>query len=165
MKAIYVICSIALMFVYAGCKQDHAETTPATDSPAPAETVQTAEKQQDSRSVAEGHDYNFLTDKILIFNAVVGASEDEKAPRKNDWIHLMKDGTYMAGRAKDQTHTGQWSYEHNTQTLFLRPDTQNYKMSEWKVMATDKVIVWVGTATYGDNAIQIQLLKSESIPQ
>ena len=32
-------------------------------------------------------------------------------------------------------------------------------------MATDQVIVWVGTSTYGDNSIQIQLLKSDTLPE
>jgi hypothetical protein len=165
MKAIYVICSIVLLLTAYGCKQDSAANISSVTDPASAENGQSTTEQQDNQSVTSGHDYTFLTDKILIYNTVFGAGEGEKDPKKNDWIHLLKSGAYLAGRSKDQTHTGKWSYEPNSQTLFLRPDTQEYNMSEWKVMATDDVVVLVGTSTYGNNATQIQLLKSDVLPQ
>jgi hypothetical protein len=164
MKAIYVFCSIVMFVVVFACKQDNAANISSEAESAPAE-IQPSDAQQDNQSVTGGHDYTFLTEKILIFNTVFGAGEGDKDPRKGDWIHLLKSGAYLAGRAKDQTHTGKWSYEPNGQTLFLRPDIQDYKMSEWKVMATDNVVVLVGTSTYGNNATQIQLLKSDVLPQ
>ena len=165
MKAIYVFCSIVLFFGVISCKQDSAvNETPEVESTS-LESGQPAENQRNSRPVTAGHDYNFLTDKILIFNTVMGSENVDKGPLKGDWINLMNDGTYESGRLANKTHTGKWAYEHDKQLLFLRPDTQNYKMSEWKVMATDQVIVWVGTSTYGDNSIQIQLLKTDVLPK
>lgn len=165
MKAIYVICSIVFFFTIQGCKQDNAANVSSESDSTPIEQKQTAEKQQDSRPTTSGHDYTFLTEKILVINTVFSDDKSDQLPKKNDWLHLVKDGTYKAGRGKDQTHTGQWSYEPNGQTLFLRPDTKDYKMSEWKVMFTDNVVVLVGTSTYGNNATQIQMLKRNELPQ
>lgn len=165
MKAIYVFCSIVLFFGVIGCKQDHVEDSPSKVETTPVVSGQSPENQRNSRPVTAGHDYNFLTDKVLIFNTVMGSEKGEQGPLKGDWMDLKPDGTYEAGRATNKTHTGKWAYEHDKQILFLRPDTQNYKLSEWKVMATDQVIVWVGTSTYGDNSIQIQLLKIDEQPK
>ncbi len=164
MKAIYVICSIVLVFGFVGCKNDSATEQSTTEQPASSDPVQSAETQRDTRPVSDGHDYNFLTHKILYFNTVMGAGTAENDPKKGDWLHLNKDGTYQAGRQKEKTYTGQWSYAHDAQLLFLRPDSKNYKMSEWKVMASETVIVLVGTQTYGNNSIQIQCLKVDSLP-
>ena len=80
-------------------------------------------------------------------------------------IQLLKTGQYLAGRGSEQTHTGNWTYDHQNTLLFLQPGTEDYPMSEWNVMSTNEVIVLVGTQTYGNNATQIQLIKSTVRPQ
>ncbi len=165
MKAIYVICSIMFILGSLGCKQDstvnEATQEPALSNQSPETTDQVAQQ----RDVSGGHDYNFLTDKILIYNTVFGGESGANMPQTNDWIHLLKSGLYLAGRSKDQTHTGKWSYEPKAQILFLRPDTKDFKMSEWTVKATNDYIILVGTQSYGNQSTQIQLIRSEVLPQ
>ncbi len=165
MKAIYVICFSVSLFLLNSCKDSSTSTEESSDVQTETSTTPNGESSENIGDPSKGHDYNFLTDKILIYNAVIGGPADENHPRKNDWIQLMNTGQYMAGRGSEQTHTGKWTYTHDNQVLFLQPDVQDYPMSEWSVMSTNEIIVLVGTQTYGNNATQIQLLKSTSRPQ
>ena len=170
MKTFYILCCFSFVLTMVSCKQD-AATQQASETPVTAvDTVISATPQGSSdqpiQPATQGHDYTFLTEKILLYTAAFGGDKNAKEqPFKDEWIDLQPDGTFKAGKLKKQTHTGQWSYNHDTKTLFLRPDTKEFKMSEWKVMHNDQIMVWVGTQTYGDNAIQIKLAKSETLPE
>ena len=169
MKSFYILCCISLVFGLASCKQDTmtqktSETPTAVDSinAAPATTPE----QSADQAVTGGHDYTFLTDKLLLYKDVYnGDKESKEQPYKDEWIDLDPTGTFKAGKLQKQTHTGQWSYNHETKTLFLRPDVKNYKMSEWKVLHNEQMIVWVGTQTYGDNKLQVKLIRSATLPE
>lgn len=170
MKSFYILCSFSFVFGMMSCKKD-ASTQQVAETPAAtlenAEgTPQQATNQAVEAPLTEGHDFTFLTDKILIYKAAFGGDKTGKdQPYRDEWIDLQPDGTYKAGKLKNQTHTGQWSYNHDSQTLFLRPDTKEFKMSEWKVMHNDEMMVWAGTQTYGDNNVQIKLVKSAVLPE
>lgn len=175
MKSFYILCCFSFVFGLMSCKQD-AATQQAVETPAAAgDTVATptqqapgqqAPKEDAIKPAIQGHDYTFLTEKILLYKAAFGGEKSaQEQPFKDEWIDLQTDGTYKAGKLKQQTHTGKWSYNHDTQTLYLGPDTKGFKRSEWKVMHNDQMMVWVGTQTYGDNAIQIKLVKSETLPE
>ena len=165
MKVIYVICFSMVLFLVNGCKDSGSTVEENTDTPTETPATSAEENNENIGDPAKGHDYNFLTDKILIYNAVIGGAEEENQPKKNDWIQLLKTGQYLAGRGSEQTHTGNWTYDHQNTLLFLQPGTEDYPMSEWNVMSTNEVIVLVGTQTYGNNATQIQLIKSTVRPQ
>lgn len=171
MRSIPLICSLLLICFVSlmSCKNDSAATATAPDAAVQAQPAATdSSSGQPSASAADtangGHDYTFLTDKILIYQAAYGGDKAGEQPYKDEWIDLQPDGTFKAGKHKKQTHTGQWSYNHEKRTLFLRPDVKEYKMSEWQVMFNDQMIVWVGTSTYGDNNVQIKLVRSDVLP-
>lgn len=170
MKTFYILCCLSFVIGMMSCKQDAATqqeaTTPAATVETPSSTPQQATSQAVEQPLTEGHDYTFLTDKILIYKAAFGGDKTgAEQPYKDEWIDLQPDGTFKAGKLQKQTHTGQWSYNNDTQTLFLRPDVKEFKMSEWKVMHNDEMMVWAGTQTYGDNAVQIKLVRSATMPQ
>jgi hypothetical protein len=115
--------------------------------------------------ISEGHDYTFLTDKLFHYQAVVGGTAEGQEPLfKDEWIDLIPDGTFKAGKLKAQTHTGKWGYNHDKKILFLSPNDNKFKRSEWKVMHNNDMVIWIGTNTYGDNAIQIKLVKKDELP-
>ena len=175
MKSFYILCCFSFVFGMLSCKQDaatqqSAETPAVTGDTANAAGQQApgqpASNQEALKPATQGHDYTFLTDKILIYKAAFGGEKNAKEqPFKDEWIDLQPDGTYKAGKLKQQTHTGEWSYNHDTQTLYLGPTTTGFKRSEWKVMHNEQMMVWVGTQTYADNSIQIKLERSETLPE
>ena len=170
MKSFYILCCFSFLFGLMSCKQD-AATQKTAESPAASvdsveDTPQPSKSQPVEPPLTEGHDYTFLTDKILLFKAAFGGDKNnQEQPYKDEWIDLQPDGTFKAGKLKNQIHTGQWSYNHDAQTLFLRPDTKEFKMSEWNVKLNDDMLVWVGTQTYGDNAMQLKLVRSTVLPE
>jgi hypothetical protein len=169
MKSFYILCCFSFVIGVISCKQEASTQQETTGSEASSQ-VSTLSQQVPNQAVeqplTEGHDYTFLTDKILIYQVAFGGEKSGKEqPFKDEWIDLQPDGTFKAGKLKNQTHTGQWSYNNDSKTLFLRPDTREVKMSEWNVMYNNEMMVWAGTQTYGDNAIQIKLVRSEVLPE
>lgn len=168
MRPYYLLYAVLFAFGMSSCKQDNAAVQEVATQVAPDETAknnpQQAANEPGDVDMSSGHEYTFLTDKLFHYKAAFGGAEGAEQPYKDEWIDLDADGTFKAGKLKQQTHTGKWSYNHDTRILFLRPDVRNYKMSEWKVMFNDQMMVWVGTSTYGDNNTQIKLVRSSELP-
>ena len=74
------------------------------------------------------------------------------------------DGTFKAGKLKEQTHTGKWAYNDKVKVLLIKPDVRTYNITEWKVMYNEQMMVWVGTQTYGNHSTQVQLVRSDILP-
>jgi hypothetical protein len=151
------------------CKQDatvqQEGSTPSATQENQATPAQDNGGGQSSPASEGGHDYNFLTDKILIYKAsFAGGANSNEQPYKDQWIDLMPDGKFKAGKLKEQTHTGQWTYNHDTNILFIKPDNNAFKLSEWKVMYNNQMMVWIGTQTYGNQSTQVQLVRSDQLP-
>lgn len=158
MKPIYILFVAASLYLTPGCKENssNVEQEAKTDTRSNSQQVHPG-------APAGGHDQTFLTDKLFHYTAahVVGKKEN---PYENQWIDLDPDGTFKAGKLKEQTHTGRWDYNVDQKILLLRPDEKSLKMSEWKVMHNNDMVVWVGTQTYGNNSTQIQLTRAEELP-
>jgi len=162
MKSIQLLSFFIWAIAYAGCNQkpdaQKAEPTPAVEQKTDAET--------NSVKSEGGHDYTFLTHHMLHYKASSTTGKDSKEqPYAGQWIDLDSDGTFKAGKLKNQTHTGKWTYNHDAGILLLQPDAKNFKTTQWKVLANDDMIVLVGTKSYGDNATQIQLIRSDKFPE
>jgi hypothetical protein len=168
MRSIYILLCFVLLGGTIACKQDSSAAQENTASAPAQETQENATQQADNQTNAsaatDGHDYTFLTDKLFHYKAALGGSKDGQQLFKDEWIDLQPDGTFKAGKLKEQTHTGKWKYNHDTKVLFLQPDTKAFNMSEWTVMYNNQMMVWVGTQTYGNNATQVQLAKSDVLP-
>ena len=161
MKSFYLLCFFIGLLAFAGCKQK-------PDSQKAESTGKTQEKSEnaESKGSEDGHDYTFLTHKMLIYRASSTLGKDPKdQPYAGQWIDFDPDGTFKAGKLSQQTHTGKWKYNHDSGILFIQPDDTKFKTSEWKVQYNDDMVIFVGTATYGDNATQIQLYRSDKFPE
>jgi len=160
MKSILFFCALSMVIWIQSCKQDKTTQQEEVKS----ESAPTVTENQANPS-AGGHDYAFLTDKLFHYKAANIVGKDPKEnPYAGQWIDLDPDGTYKAGTLKEQTHTGHWDYNHEAKVLLLRPDDKNFKISEWNVMHNNDMMVLVGTQTYGNNATQIQLVRSAELP-
>lgn len=170
MKSIYILFLFLISLGMVACKQDAAnqtvETAPETAQETPSTSAGGENGGQAGQTSTGGHDFTFLTDKILHYKAAFGGgSTGQEPPYNKEWIDLEPSGKYKAGKLKEQTHTGKWTYNHDTKLLFLQPDKSEFKMSEWKVMYNNQMLVWIGTQTYGNQSTQIQLVRSDDLPQ
>jgi hypothetical protein len=166
MKSIYILCLLLLTISLVACKKDATVQQEGSTPSATQENQATPAQDNVAGPASEGgHDYTFLTDKILIYKAAfAGGTNSNEQPYKDQWIDLMPDGKFKAGKLKEQTHTGLWTYNHDTNILLIKPDNNAFKMSEWKVMYNNQMMVWVGTQTYGNQSTQIQLVRSDQLP-
>lgn len=116
-------------------------------------------------NISGGHNYTFLTDQLFHYKATNTVGKEKKEQSyTGQWIDLEPDGTYKVGKGSKQTQTGRWDYSHEKKVLQLRPDNTKVKKSEWSVMHNEDMVVLVGTRTFNDNAIQIQLVRSDKFP-
>lgn len=159
MRSFFFFCFAVLILNISSCK----ETASQQQDETAVENNNTTVPSGSTSNVSGGHDQTFLTDQLFHFTAsnTVGEKNDLYA---GQWIDLMPDGTYKAGKQKDQTHTGHWDYNAEQKIILLRPDDNKFKISEWNVMHNNDMVVWVGTQTYGNNATQIQLKRSQNMP-
>lgn len=164
---------LSFLFSFAlllACKPESGQVQEEpTQNTSPQETPNAATEQAPTAStpaaaVSGGHDYTFLTDKILIYKAGFGGVKGQQL-YKDEWIDLASDGTFKAGKLKQQTHTGRWGYNHDVKVIQLIPDNADFPRSEWKVMHNEQMMVWVGTQTFGNNNTQVQLVRSETLPE
>ena len=161
MKSIRLIYMLALVICAIACKQK--TNVEVQDEGKENQPVAEANK---SPNVSGGHDNTFLTDQLFHYDAAFSiGKESTENPYAGHWIDLEPDGTYKSGIKKDQTHTGKWDYNEEMKVLLLRPDDNKFKISEWKVMHNNDMVVWVGTQTYGNNGTQIKLVRRTDLPQ
>ena len=162
MKPIYLLY-IAFILFAASCKEgtsvEKEETVGETTANPPAgQTVQ-------PNAPSGGHDQTFLTDKLFHYKTAAIVGKDNKQnPYENQWIDFDPNGTYKSGTLKEQTHTGKWDFNVDQKILLLRPDVNTFKITEWKVMHNNDIVILVGTQTYGNNATQIQLVRNAELP-
>ena len=169
MRSFYIHFSIVLLFGTIACKQDASSVqengAQSVTGPNAEGTTQESSKLSDGSAAAtEGHDYTFLTHQLFHFKDAYGGPKGAEQPFKDQWIDLDPNGTFKAGKLKQETHTGKWSYNHDTKILLLKPDVNTFPMSEWRVMHNEQMMVWLGTQTYGNNPLQVKLVRHEELP-
>jgi hypothetical protein len=165
MKTFSIFASMVILLCLFSCKE--TATTQEEQAEATSPTPAPANPANQGNIPSGGHDQTFLTDKLFIYKAsnVIGKEAGVNV-YEGQWIDLSPDGSFKAGKLKEQTHTGKWDYNPQAKVLLLRPDnpTAEYKISEWNVMHNNDMVVLVGTQTYGNNSTQIQLVRSEQLP-
>lgn len=169
MRSFYIHFSIVFLLGTIACKQEATTVQEGTTQSVPgqntADAAPEASKLSDGSAAAtDGHDYTFLTHKLFHYKDSYSGVKGGEQPYKDQWVDFDPNGTFKAGKLKQETHTGKWTYSHDTKILLLKPDNNNFPNSEWKVMFNDQMMVWVGTLTYGNNPTQIKLVRSDLLP-
>lgn len=164
MRSFYIHFSIVCLLGTIACKQEATTAQEGTASTPNTEgTTQEVVKPTDA-AASGGHDYTFLTYKLFHFKDAYGGPKGADQPFKDQWIDFDANGTFKGGKLKQETHTGKWTYNHDTQILLLQPDSSTFPASEWKVMHNEQMMVWIGTQTYGNNPLQVKLVRHDELP-
>lgn len=75
------------------------------------------------------------------------------------WIDFKDDHTYTYGKRSTVHGSGKYNYHLDRGELLMVDDNPKKKPEEWEVLSSDDTIILVGTMTYGDNYIQMKLVK------
>ena len=158
MKYWVFIFGIVLLASCQNTNQNQAESGEASQSEASG-----FEKDRPAGNL--NHNWTFLTNGLFYYKAKVTIGEKvNPEDYAGKWINMEEDGTFETGTYQKTDYTGEWSYYHEEDLLTLYPDPKTEKNSQWKVKYNDNVLVLVGTAKYGDNATQIQLVRRNEKP-
>ncbi len=161
---ILVLLFLVLALIPIACKPEAAQADAAAETQAPVAPAPDSLSGMPAAS-GEGHDFTFLTHQLWHYNGVVGPEELGPEPFKNEWIDFDPNGTFVAGKGKDETHHGTWAYNEEEKLLGIRPLDAAFKSSEWKVMFNNQTMVWVGTKAFGNQSTQIRLVRHENRPE
>ncbi len=108
--------------------------------------------------------WTFLVSGIYHNNATIGAGSGSKQNvNEGHWINFHENGTYEYGIWGEKEYDGSWFYDGKTNILDLTPKGDKGP-SQWRVMHKDDNLIWMGTAKYGNNSLQIQWLRREGLP-
>jgi hypothetical protein len=161
---ILVVLFLGLALVASACKP---ESAPADEAAEASSTTVPAPDSLPRLPMAgdDGHDFTFLTHQLWHYSGAVGPQELGPEPYKNEWIDFDPNGTFVAGKGKDETHRGTWAYNEEEHLLGIRPLDAAFKASEWKVMLNNQMMVWIGTRAFGNQSTQIRLVRHENRPE
>jgi hypothetical protein len=130
-------------------------STPNTNSPA---------SKTGQADAPQGHDYTFLTHQMFrINNSFVPGKDPKDQVYKHQWVDLEPNGTFRWGKAKDLLYSGTWGYNHDLKILDLIPNDKKGKQTEWTVQFNDDMVLWVGTKTFENHGIQLQLIRTPQV--
>ena len=82
------------------------------------------------------------------------------------WIDFKPDFTYEYGRNSEVLGSGRYHYHFDRGELLMVDNQSDLKPREWSVKSAGDAMVLIGTRTYGDNSIQMKLVrKPDSLRQ
>ena len=160
MRVVMFILAIAV-FVFSSCAGDSEATEDTGDAGSTGQTVDPAS----AGNTAEELPWTFLVAGVLHNNATIAAGKSAKEnANEGHWIDFKENGTFDYGVWDQKSYAGTWHYDAATDRLELSPENNAAKRSEWTVKHQADNLIWIGTAKYGDNAIQMQWLRREGYP-
>lgn len=146
------------MFHISACKSEDSTTEDRETVPDVQESAEFPTADFDASQ------WTFLTSGIFHNNVTISVGEDPKTnPREGHWIDFHNDGTYKYGIWDQTSHSGLWFYDSENSLLDLQP-SDDTKPSQWQVMHRDHILIFIGTAKYRDNALQIRYIRHDSLP-
>lgn len=156
-NAILTLLIIGALFA---CKQEASE---ATETPVETPAASQPTAGSDNPNLVANMDWTFLTDKLFHHRVTVASGKIDENVRKGHWMDFQEKGRFESGVWAEKTSEGSWTYDDNSKLLTLKP-TGDAKPSEWRIMHKDNNLILVGTATYGNNAEQVQWIRHEARP-
>lgn len=168
MKPGLLIIGLSIGMIY-GCAGDDNEAAADSTSQTEASTEKSASTNTDAAATGansiENLPWTFLVNGVYHNNATIGAGSGEKKNiNEGHWINFHENGTYEYGIWGDKSYDGSWFYDGQTNILDLSPK-DNHDPSQWRVMHKDDNLIWMGTAKYGNNSLQIQWLRKTDLPK
>ncbi|MEM1319855.1 MAG: hypothetical protein AAGG75_06330 [Bacteroidota bacterium] len=81
------------------------------------------------------------------------------------WIEFSGDQTFKSGKWQEQTNTGTFEYDENTNILLIRYKNQKDATMDWKIKLGIDVMIWLGNANINTSGDQIRMQKIPELPE
>ncbi len=162
MKNLIMIMGLTIGAFY-GCTGEDKEAVADDSAQTEASSTNPATTTADANTI-ENLPWTFLVTGVFHNNATIGAGSSSKNNvNKGHWIDFNENGTYEYGIWGKKEYDGKWFFDGDTNILDLTPKG-DHAPSQWTVMHKDDNLIWLGTAKYGNNSMQMQWLRREGYP-
>lgn len=95
---------------------------------------------------------------LFVYNGREMSKKDEYT---GNWIDFKPDFTYDYGKNDQTTGGGRYHYSMKKNQLVMVDNSRDQNPQEWDIKTGGDVIIMIGTKTYGNNAFQIKLERSD----
>lgn len=169
-----IVSVLILMVGMIACNQNKsAEPNQVAEDTGPR-TVKMDKSSPDDRATAasliahrskEGKAYAILTSGFWNYQFVFDGREMSK-PGDYDghWIQYKDDFTYDYGIYGDQNGSGKYHYRLDDNMMIMLDDDETVQPKEWQVKHGGEVMVLVGSHGFGNNGMQMKMLKTPERP-
>lgn len=93
-----------------------------------------------------------------------GREISKKGAYDGAWIDFKDDFTYDYGSFDETEGAGRYHFRSDINQLVMIDNNKAQNPQEWSVKIGGDVLILVGTSTYGNNAYQMKLLRSNEKP-
>ena len=93
-----------------------------------------------------------------------GREISKKDAYLGSWIDFKNDFTYDFGTYAKVEGSGRYHYRSDINQLLMIDNNKNQNPQEWDVKIGGDILIMVGTHTYGNNAYQMKLQRSDTKP-
>ena len=101
--------------------------------------------------------YAIIEADVWEYQFVFDGEMSKKGEYDGVWIDFKPDFTYDYGKNSEVRGSGKYNYVFDRSELLMVDNLPGTKPQEWSVKSAGDALVLVGTALYGDNAIQMKL--------
>ena len=168
-----VTCAVLLSYCKSDIKSENKsqvsskfETSPAkNDKPADPKMRAQALGILDHRIKNYPETYAIIEAGILNYQFVHNGREiSPKGAYDGAWIDFKADFTYDYGSYNETEGAGRYHFRTDINQLVMIDNNKSQSPQEWDVKIGGDVLILVGTNTYGNNAYQMKLLRSDNKP-
>lgn len=163
-----VYFSIICMFLLHSCKGDNSKGVGTkveekvyneyTENRDQAAAVIEFRKKEEPNALA------FLVTGFWEYDVIFKKTMSEAGDHKGEWLKFEDDFTYTYGKYGKQNGSGKYHHGLKTQRLVLLDDDTNKPPFEYELKTSNAFMILVGRNTYGNNAVQMKLLKVDQKP-
>jgi len=97
------------------------------------------------------------------FALTIGESPKENI-YEGYWIDFEDDFTFVKGKYTDTLSVGEYNFDFDSKILEILPTAGKEGPTEYRIQTNGEIIIFIGTAKYGNNGTQIKLKRVRSIP-
>ena len=169
-----IVSAFMIVFSFIACSQNKSSEPNRIIEDTGPKTVKIDKSSPNDRTTAasliahrskDGEAYAILTSGFWNYQFVFDGREMSK-PGDYDghWVQYKDDFTYDYGIYSEQNGSGKYHYRLDDNMMIMLDDDESVAPKEWQVKHGGQVMVLVGSHGFGNNGMQMKMLKSNEKP-
>ena len=156
---------LAIIFLFTQCANENSNNEKVESTT--TETTITAETSSEPDHYKASADAPYVGFWVIEF--AIGNPSGNKEEVSNEfvgrWCDLKADNTFESGKWEEQNNTGTWSFDPNTNYIFLKYDKAETIAHEWRIQGQGDRMVWIGNTPSNVKGTQLKLNRETARPR